>query len=352
MFDSILQYCLCLLMSAYISLCQLQISVVSESLFSRVHPSIDVEDIAVEITQYRSVESSGVATIIFNKSSMEWEIERSTRTSGGCGDITHPQIRHFSYITALLGAYWDVADDEDRNLLSRMTLNTADGGLIISLVGGIAVVPPPASGIKTFYVYATNRYGSRLGSKLRYDCVQTDAGFAQVLAILRITDLHHIDEDGDSEVIDHFLLVVTHLIAADKSASDKYLPYPLLKYNAVHDPGLGRNVLQMEIIDAESISRPAILIPCPDRSSNFGLPYKDVPRGRRRNPPSDCTANIRMWGIPYKTIDRSNYLETVAEDDAEEVINPDLHLDDAIIENIYDVGNDLLMDDDDNISIT
>jgi hypothetical protein len=81
-------------------------------------------------------------------------------------------------------------------------------------------------------------------------------------------------DDGVVLPIDRFLLIVTDLIVAPKANSDKFLPYPLLQYNVQHDRIAKVNVPVMHIIDAESIFRPAILIPCPDRSKNFGKPFK------------------------------------------------------------------------------
>ena len=90
--------------------------------------------------------------------------------------------------------------------------------------------------------------------------------FVQVLGILRITDHHNTDNDGVYEPIDRFLLIVTDLLLAQKIEGDIYLPYPLLMYHVVYDSTLRQsvrhipqlNIVQMHIIDAESIFRPAI----------------------------------------------------------------------------------------------
>jgi len=68
-----------------------------------------------------------------------------------------------------------------------------------------------------------------------------------------------------------------------------------------------------------NIYRPAVLFPCFDRSANFGKAYQqNTIAGNRRRRGVDgidvvneeekiTTSYIRMWGIPYKTIDRAGY---------------------------------------------
>ena len=125
----------------------------------------------------------------------------------------------------------------------------------------------------------------------------------QVMAILRVTDLNHIDKDDHTMQPDKFYLVVTDLLLAEKTSTDRFLPYPLLKYDIGYDPVEKINTAVMHIINAESIFRPAILIPCNDRKTNFGLKFKMPSRGNK----FDSTSAVRMWGIPYKILDRAGY---------------------------------------------
>jgi hypothetical protein len=98
------------------------------------------------------------------------------------------------------------------------------------------------------------------------------------------------------------------------------LPYPLLKYDIHYNSSYKKNLPSMNIIEAESIYRPAILIPCPDRSSNFGKKYKEDAYKKKKYSSQSAssaapsaseggtsTAQIRLWGIPYKIIDRTGY---------------------------------------------
>ena len=122
---------------------------------------------------------------------------------------------------------------------------------------------------------------------------------------MAITDMHNKNEAGDMEAINKFLIVVSDLDFADKTRSDMLLPYPLLKYKITN--GFNRyrqnKIVASHIIDVESIFRPAMLIPCPDRSHNFGENFeKEAPRAAKQD---HCTHYIRFWGIPYKFLDRA-----------------------------------------------
>ena len=101
-------------------------------------------------------------------------------------------------------------------------------------------------------------------------------------------------------------MAVSDLEIADKTHGDTFLPYPLLRYNIVNGGLLHRNkMVESHIVDVESIFRPAILIPCPDRSQNFGEKIKnEKPRNATQD---ECTHFIRLWGIPYKILDRAGY---------------------------------------------
>ena len=106
-----------------------------------------------------------------------------------------------------------------------------------------------------------------------------------------------------------------------KNGTDRYLPYPLLKYDIGWDPISKMNTARMHIIDAESIFRPAIMIPCNDRSANFEAKLKISTRANS----TDCTSAMRMWGIPYKILVRSGYDITFPSADAADDNNLFLH---------------------------
>jgi hypothetical protein len=166
------------------------------------------------------------------------------------------------------------------------------------------------------------------------------------LSILRVTDHHHRDANGVLQPIDRFLLIVTDLIIAPKIEGDRYLPYPLLKYDVVHVVALRLshrhvpqlNSVHMYIIDAESIFRPAILIPCPDRSKNYGKAFST---NRLARPSDQCTASVRLWGIPYKTLDRSGYdmtfpVQQQQQQGAPRGVNENIFINDVNINEIYE----------------
>ena len=129
-----------------------------------------------------------------------------------------------------------------------------------------------------------------------------------MLAILCISDYHSADPPTHK-----FLLVVTELNAVKKTHSDSFMPYPLLRYNKnfKYYSSCRTPIPDVHIIEPENIYRPAIIIPCPDRCDAFGQAY--VARNRLRNPNklNSTTDSIRLWGIPYKVVDRAGYDMTI-----------------------------------------
>jgi hypothetical protein len=101
----------------------------------------------------------------------------------------------------------------------------------------------------------------------------------------------------------------TQLTEVQKRNSDSFLPYPLLRYTKTHYYNAYRtSIPHVQIIEAENIYRPAILIPCPDRSDNFGRAFVGPHRRSRiENENTLSTESIRFWGIPYKVVDRAGY---------------------------------------------
>jgi hypothetical protein len=95
----------------------------------------------------------------------------------------------------------------------------------------------------------------------------------------------------------------------------------------------------MHVIQAESIYRPAILIPCLERSYNFGHSFVNTPPARRQG--TRCTAYVRMWGIPYKIMDRTGYNLTFLTSIGERR-EPPFFINDAAIQNLYNESEDVL----------
>jgi len=103
----------------------------------------------------------------------------------------------------------------------------------------------------------------------------------------------------------------------EKEYCDAFIPYSLLRYDLQYQQSLRAHVPRAQVIEAANVYRPAVLVPCYDRSSNFGKVLNRNTAIRRRNTATGSgaiseedkltTSYIRMWGIPYKTIDRAGY---------------------------------------------
>ena len=108
------------------------------------------------------------------------------------------------------------------------------------------------------------------------------------------------------------LYTVNITLYEPKSHSSTFLPYPLLRYNPCHYyPDLKTYIPQAQIIEPENIYRPAVLIPCPDRSDNIGKKYVGARRRGTNAEKNMTTEYIRFWGIPYKVLDRESYAMTL-----------------------------------------
>jgi hypothetical protein len=150
-------------------------------------------------------------------------------------------------------------------------------------------------------VYATRKFRTTVNKQTKlvpkYDSVQvlfqgedddsTREPVCQVLALLCITSVSNNEKT--------FLLVVTELAVMVKKDADRFLPYEQLKYSC-HYTGLA----DISVIDARSVFRPAILVPCPDRSQNMHKNFNRKSQG-------GGTPSIRFWGIKYNTLDRTGY---------------------------------------------
>jgi hypothetical protein len=206
----------------------------------------------------------------------------------------HPQIE-MSTVTNLLVNEVTTFSDFHHDLIAKMTCPD-ENGLRISFIKGISCTPGASSGLSPFQVYATTKFSK--DCKPRFDCVEVECAaedgksefeLAQILGIIAV-----VDDRNDSVT---FLLIVTYLSICQKTNSDKYLPYDLLSYN-VSPRYKG---LQLDIIEPDAIFRPAMLIPCPDRSQGL---YQSRTAAKKS---LIELSNYRFWGIRYKTVDRFGY---------------------------------------------
>jgi hypothetical protein len=126
---------------------------------------------------------------------------------------------------------------------------------------------------------------------------------AQVLGILSV-----VDEDHTT----FFYLFITYLKLHEKIGSDSYLPYCLAGYNIAPTRNLSRSEsIVIDIIEPDMIFRPAILLPCPDRSTDLYTIFPTPKTVRGFNETQKDTVKsfkmIRFWAIHYITTDRYGY---------------------------------------------
>jgi hypothetical protein len=125
---------------------------------------------------------------------------------------------------------------------------------------------------------------------------------AQVLGILSV-----VDKD-----IASFYLFITYLKLHEKIGSDSYLPYCLAGYNiAPTTQNLMCETIVIDMIEPDMIFRPAILLPCPDRSTDLYTIFPTPRSTRGYTQQQKLTVKsfkmIRFWAIHYVTTDRYGY---------------------------------------------
>jgi hypothetical protein len=254
---------------------------------------------------YSTVVSAGTCPLTFDKSLKQW-----VKTNEDEEDIIHPLIT-MNAVTELLIDYSQQSDD-NFNLISKCT-DPIENNVSIVFAHAISCKPNANSGIKPFILYASNNfkgYGFRTDGppNPRYDCIQilqstgeTDAltgldiletPMVKLLGILCITT-----ELNTPEQKSEILFVISPLKEANKSGGDKFLPYSLLRYQRA--PRL-RNVVY-SIVHTSTLYRPCMVIPCHDRCKYLNAKFTHSTRNQ------EGTESVRMWGIPYKTIDRKGY---------------------------------------------
>ena len=127
------------------------------------------------------------------------------------------------------------------------------------------------------------------------------------------------EKESEENVKTTLLMIGTILQSVPKRASDKYIPYHLLKYKIPRRYA----TVNFQLITAESIYRPCLLVPCWGRNINNGFDKAC----------SNATNHIRMWCVDYKRIDRSGYediimnQQSIAEDEDrhDEEVNDEQH---------------------------
>ena len=119
---------------------------------------------------------------------------------------------------------------------------------------------------------------------------------AQVLGILSVVD-------GDNT---SFFLFITYLKLHMKMGSDTYLPFCLAGYNIGAD-----DYIAIDIIEPHMIFRPAMLLPCPDRSTLLYTIFPTRRSARGLTQAQKLTIRsiqaMRFWAIHYVTTDRYGY---------------------------------------------
>jgi hypothetical protein len=190
----------------------------------------------------------------------------------------HPFL-HMKNFTEILINYSEIGQ-ENLELISKRIKKFP-----ITCVQGISISPNKDSGIPKFHIYATNKY-----NKLGVRKYEEETKFVQVQGIINIRE----------EEKDNILLFVHHLTMVHKTRSDSYLPHNLYMYDF-------RN--QWDLLEPSMIFRPAMMIPCFDRSSGFN-----------RENYNNNSKHFRMWIIPYHTIDINGYdIQEIDENEIREI---------------------------------
>ena len=187
-------------------------------------------------------------------------------------------LLNMSTINRLLINY-GISSEENLLLIGRTLYE-----IPMYIIQGITITPNLESGIKKFTLYATNNYSKK--SISRYDTIQVsyenELIFAQIHGILNIKDQN----------TNHILLIVHKLKKSNKNRSDYFLPYDLYQYDIHRYTGP-----EWDVIEPSMIYRPAILIPCFDRSKDFNYMTFNY----------DKLKDFRFWIIPYETVDVNGY---------------------------------------------
>ena len=156
----------------------------------------------------------------------------------------------------------------------------------ISIIQALKITPNKESGIESFYIHATSKYGGL--NESRFDFVEIDfedeSKFAQVHAILKVESYDNENNDKSEK----YFLIILPMKKFTKNNIDKLLPYDLYGYNTKTN--------SYQIVESTSILTLSLFIPCVHRSN--GLNQFDQ---------CQTYLNIRFWNISYQLIDIDYY---------------------------------------------
>ena len=231
-----------------------------------ITPSSDDEEIT-----YSVVSNVKAYKIRFNSNTDSWYVPDKR-------NFFFPWL-HMRNLTKLLIKYSE--ESLENQELIALTLISP----VMSCVQAISITPNKASGIDKFVIYATNNY-RKMGVS-RYDTVEVS--YEDSLTFVQIHGIICIDTPEGQRKI---LLIVHKFRSARKTRTDNLLPYGLWEYDLFSSINI-----QWDIIEPCMIYRPAILMPCCDRSKGFNIcPYN-----------YHMSQSMRFWIIPYSTVDVNGY---------------------------------------------
>jgi len=278
----------------------------SRGLFQRIQDSnkedLLIQDLASnedeDVIVITSVEHIYHNLVLFNPAKREWEVDISSGMQ-----FIHPDL-NMKMLTNLLVTF-SGNNDEDGSLISKMTNPTANH-LRIKFVQGIKVSPNTESGLKPFHVYASSTLIGTVNKRKtkipRFDGVQisfeNEEHICQCVAIMSVTDL--------TTSKSRFLLVITILEeilpkvpiipgepkppkVVSKTAIDAFWDFPLYMYKK--QPRYLN--FEVRMVDAFSISKPCMLLPCPSRKKGFNSPWRP-----------ELSPKIRIYVVKYDKVDR------------------------------------------------
>ena len=245
-----------------------------------------------EFMKYTAIPGYTHANIIFENETWSPEDIGSS--------LFHPLVTP-NALTELLVEY-SSENQEKHNFVAKLT-NLVSNQMTMTMLHGITLKPNSESSLNEYNIYATPSYRGfgynavEEHTNPRYDGVELWFGDTEIseYPMNRVLGIIKITEKGEEEGEETILLIVTTLESVPKSRTDNFLPYDLLKYTTI--PGRGGYMgIQVELVDVKSIYRPCMLIPDTDRSNYYNAKFHPK-----------FTKLTRIWGIPYRTIDRTGY---------------------------------------------
>jgi hypothetical protein len=131
---------------------------------------------------------------------------------------------------------------------------------------------------------------------------------AQVLGILSI-----VDRSNREHTTTTYFMFINYLQIHPKMGTDNFFPYCLAGYKFSEKNS--QFSFKIDVIEPDMIFRPAMLIPCPDRSINLYGPHAENGTPAQMWSQIDSMRKIRFWAIHYITTDRYGYEDLTDPDD-------------------------------------